>query len=146
MKLKSPSDTLINSKLSSDDIAKAMKLSSGALLRNKVNPNNTVNHLTLFEASQLIRITGDHSIIHELCQQNNLIAIPFVHDTTPSDIDLIDGMAQSWAANGLLGQTIASAIADGRIDTVEVAAVSKAIYALSATLHALRSRMSEMAE
>lgn len=39
---------------------------SAAVLRNKVNPNNSTHHLTLVEASEVMGVTGDYRILHAL--------------------------------------------------------------------------------
>lgn len=146
MKLLSPHETLLNSRMSSDDIAKAMQLSSGALLRNKLNPNNTINRLSLEEAVELMLVTGDNRIAHDICQRLGLVAIPITLDHITADCDIIDGMAKAWQSSGEVGKNIHQAIADGDITQAEIDKVTTSIHAMVADLFNIRQRMIEMKE
>jgi hypothetical protein len=42
---------------------------SAALLRSKVNPNNTTHHLTLVEAGEIMSVTDDHQILHAMAAE-----------------------------------------------------------------------------
>lgn len=146
MKLLSPHETLLNSRMSSDDIAKAMQLSSGSLLRNKLNPNNTINRLSLEEAVQLMQVTGDNRIVHDICQRLGLVAIPLTLNHITADCDIIDGMAKAWQSSGDVGKNIHQAIADGDITQSEIDQVTTAIHVLIRDLFNIRQRMIEMKE
>lgn len=43
---------------------------SGAVLRNKINPNNGKNHLTLAEANEIMDLTGDHRILMAMAAEH----------------------------------------------------------------------------
>ena len=53
----------------SESLAPRMGMSA-AVLRNKVNPGNDRNHLSLSEADRLMRVTGDHRILQALADQH----------------------------------------------------------------------------
>jgi len=85
---------------------------SAAVLRNKVNPNNTTHHLTLAEASEVMGVTGDDRILHALAAEHGYTLQRF--DAPEHGTVLIAFMAAS-SLKGKLAALIAEALADGRI-------------------------------
>lgn len=109
---------------------------SAAILRNKVNPNNTTHHLTLAETSELLGVTDDHRILHALAAEHGYT---LQRTDAPASGSLIQGMLAAAAGQGDLAHLIAEAMDDGRITPNEVSAIEKACTALQHVLATVAS-------
>lgn len=96
---------------------------SPAILRNKVNPNNTTHHLTVAEADELMGLTGDHRILHALAAEHGYT---LQRSDAPDAGSLIQGMLAAAAGQGDLAHIVQEAMADGRITPNEVIAIERA--------------------
>jgi hypothetical protein len=85
---------------------------SAAVLRNKVNPNNTTHHLTLVEASEVMGVTGDDRILHALAAQHGYT---LQRIEAPGQDSVVTALLAAAALKGKLASLVAEAIADGRI-------------------------------
>ncbi|MGL0786562.1 phage regulatory CII family protein [Xanthomonas translucens] len=85
---------------------------SAAVLRNKVNPNNTTHHLTLAEASEVMGVTGDDRILHALAAQHGYT---LQRVDTPTTGSLLTALLSASSAKGKLAEIINEALTDGRI-------------------------------
>ena len=52
-----------------ESLAPRIGMSAG-ILRNKVNANNTTNHLSLAEANRIMSVTGDFRILQAMAQEH----------------------------------------------------------------------------
>lgn len=104
---------------------------SPAVLRNKVNPNNTTHHLTLAEADAIMGVSDDHRMLHALAAE---------HGYTLQRIDAADAgsvigsMLAAAAAKGDLAGVIAASLEDNRITPNEAADIARACAAVQAAI------------
>lgn len=112
---------------------------SAAVLRNKVNPSNDRNHLSLAEADRLMRVTGDHRILHALADMHGYV----LHHAEEHDGagTVLEGVLAFNAAGGKLNRAIRDAMADGLITEREMKLIEKCSAAEHAALIALIHRL-----
>lgn len=94
---------------------------SAAVLRNKVNPNNTTHHLTLAEASEVMGVTGNDSILHALAAQHGYT---LCQTEAPQSGTLIGSLLAASGVKGDLAEVIAKAMEDYRITPNEASAIA----------------------
>lgn len=104
---------------------------SPAVLRNKVNPNNSTHHLTLAEASLMLGVSGDHRILHALAAEHGYTLQPI---DAPAAGSIMTAMLAASAAKGDLAGVLAAAMADNRITPNEAAAIARACAAVQAAI------------
>ena len=116
---------------------------SGAVLRNKVNPGNDRNHLTLAEADRMMRVTGDHRILQALADEHGYV----LHqaDAKKESGSVLEGVLAFHAAGGELHMAIHDAMADGLITEREMSLIEKCSAAEHAALIALLQRLHAVA-
>lgn len=91
---------------------------SAAVLRNKVNPNNTTHHLTLAEANEIMGVTGDDRMLHELAAQHGYVLSRIDHGAP--DASVMGAMLVSSAKQGAFFQELQAALSDGLITENEM--------------------------
>jgi prepilin-type processing-associated H-X9-DG protein len=126
-----------------------MGLSSGALLRNKVNLNRTPdnrNVLSLAEAVRMTDLTGDKRIVEAWARQLGMILIEMPTPENCADADVIELMAQTWETNGDIGREVNATFADGRVEQDEVRRVRDRVWTHIRMLFGLVGRIEGMAE
>lgn len=96
---------------------------SAAVLRNKVNPNNTTHHLTLVEASEVMGVTGDDRILHALAAQHGYT---LQRIEVPQAGSLVGALIDAGEIKGKLCQIIGDALDDGRITQNEALCIASA--------------------
>lgn len=94
---------------------------SPAVLRNKVNPNNTTHHLTLAEADELMAKTGDHRILHALNAKHGFAAVEIGEKADDGAATLLHAVLHANAAEGCFDARLDAALKDGRISPRELA-------------------------
>jgi len=94
---------------------------SAAVLRNKVNPNNTTHHLTLAEASEIMDVTGDDRILHALAAEHGYT---LERADAPTSGSLICALLGAASLKGKLSALVAEVMTDGRITPNEAKAVA----------------------
>lgn len=119
---------------------------SGAVLRNKVNPNNTTHHLTLAEAVRMSQITGDSRIVQTWAQELGFVVIEIPAVESCADGEVIELMARTWETNGEIGREVNRTFADGKVEAHEVSKIKDRIFAHMSTLFGLFGRIKGMAE
>ena len=102
---------------------------SAAVLRNKVNPNNTTHHLTLAEAIRLQGISGDHRIAHAMA---GALVYTLAPVEGPDAGTLITALLTAAAGQGDLAKVVSEALDDGRITPNEAGAIAKACATVQA--------------
>jgi hypothetical protein len=115
---------------------------SAAVLRNKVNPNNSTHHLTLAEASEVMGVTGDDSILHALASQHGYT---LSRTEVPESGSLIGSLLAASGAKGDLAEVIADAMKDHRITPNEAAAIAHHCTTLQAIFAQLSQHASAAA-
>lgn len=107
---------------------------NGQVLSNKVNPNNATHHLRLDEAAQLSEITGNPVVLFALAEQLGFVCMPamFSVSAAASPILALSGLI---SAHGDVGEAIALALSDGRIDLSELNDIEDAVLGNIEHLH-----------
>lgn len=90
---------------------------SPAVLRNKVNPNNTTHHLTLQEASEIVGVTGDHRILHALAAEHDYI---LARTDAGEGGNVLSLMLSASARKGEFAQLLHDSLKDGHITEREM--------------------------
>jgi hypothetical protein len=121
-----------------ESLAPRVGLSAG-ILRNKVNPNCTTNHLSLAEANRLMAVTGDHTILQALAQEHGYTLHMVVE--APDATTIVNRILALGVAEGKFSQTIHDALADGIISSNEMNAIGAAGHATQAALIGLINRL-----
>lgn len=119
---------------------------SAAVLRNKVNPNNTTHHLTLAEADRIVRMTGDARILAAFAHGNGYLLVKAPESCGESDISVLEQVAGLMVAHGTFGREVYDALADGGVDQQEVARVTAAGRVVMEAVASVAGRLSGMAE
>lgn len=96
---------------------------SAAVLRNKVNPNNTTHHLTLAEASEIMGVTGDDRILHAMAAEHGYTLQKMQADSMAS---VMGAMLENAAKQGAFAQALQDSLSDGLISENEMKAISSA--------------------
>lgn len=116
---------------------------SAAVLRNKVNPNNTTHHLTLVEADEIMSITGDHRMLHDLAA---------AHGYTLQRVDapgvggsVLGLLLATNASKGEFAQVLHDALADGLITENEMRVIADAGTSVQGAMVVLLARLRSMA-
>lgn len=116
---------------------------SGAVLRNKVNPNNPRNMLTLAEADRMMRVTGDFRILQALAGEHDFT----LGRSGPVDDECTIGTLSLDAASALgnLAQIIRKALNDGVISEREMLEIEAAGLISQRTVILLVQKLHAMA-
>lgn len=104
---------------------------SAAVLRNKVNPNNTTHHLTVSEADAIMGVTGDDRMLHALAAHHGytLQAID-----APSSGSIMTAMLAAAIAKGDLAEVLVHSMSDNRITPNEASDIARACAAVQAAV------------
>jgi len=120
---------------------------SPAVLRNKVNPNNDTHHLTFAEAQKISALTADHRMLQAWARAEGYLLVKAPDSCkTESDMSVLEQMAGLMVANGAFGQEVYNALADGRVDHLEVGRVEQAGRSVMTAVAEVKQRLEGMAE
>lgn len=97
---------------------------SAAVLRNKVNPNNTTHHLTVAEADAIMGVTGDHRMLQALAGQHGYVLTAV--DLGADAGDMLQTLLHSNSAEGEFDRVLGEALADNLITPNELKAINEA--------------------
>lgn len=93
---------------------------SGAMLRNKVNPNNDTHKLTLVEAVRMTDAADDERILSAWASQRNSVLVRLPEPTEqPDNEELLNLFMRLTAEFGALAQRHQEATEDGEVDDQE---------------------------
>ena len=101
---------------------------SGAVLRNKANPNQSSNKPMLSEADLMMGVTGDYLILHTLAANHGHVCHKIDGSKDHGDLAILDLITGLMSSHGNVGQAITETLADGRVDPHEVQRVKAAAY------------------
>lgn len=119
---------------------------SGAILRNKANPNASGNTPGLFETDRIVGLTGDYRVLHAFAANHSFVCVKVEKAESASDMGVLELMTKYWSANGEVGTEIMKALEDGRITKDELELVHAAIKRTERDLEQVFARLSGMAE
>ena len=100
------------------------------VLNSKVNPNTTTHHLSLAEAVKLIVLTGDKRILHAIAMETGDVVVEGAGELQACDMAVLESMTAVFAGAGLVGASVHTALADGRVTRKEYVAIERKAYAL----------------
>lgn len=107
---------------------------SGAVLRNKVNPNNDRNTLTLAEADQVMGISGDYRILQALAANHGFVMQRADSVPKHGDGSIVASILALSMREGALSEAVSNALADGRISPREKRDIEAACHALQSAV------------
>ena len=121
---------------------------SAAVLRNKVNPNNTTHHLSLREAQKLTAITNDARLLKAFAQDSGRVVLdaPTNDDSMASDMAVLELVAAVGGTQGDLFTEIYRALADGQLTAVEFERIKAAGGTAQGRIAALMRRFEGMVD
>lgn len=118
-----------------------------AVLRNKVNPNNTTHHLTLAEAVRICRMTADFRILTAWAHEAGYLLVKAPsHCQAESDMSVLEQLVGFMVASGVYGQEIHKALADGGVDRKELTRIREAGAGVMTAVGELNTRLEGMAD
>ena len=104
---------------------------SAAVLRNKVNTNNSTHHLSLAEANEIMGVTGDDRILHALAAANGYT---LQRNEAPTTRSIICALLAASGAKGDLAELVAEALADQNITQNEASRIGQQCAKIQALL------------
>lgn len=118
---------------------------SPTILRNKANPNNPANVVTIDDVDRVMELTGDYSVLHALARQHGFVCTK-IDEQPASDMAVLESVTDIWQSLGQVGTQVHTALADGRIDRHEVQSIEKAIFISIRPMMELLARLNGMAQ
>lgn len=113
---------------------------SGAVLRNKVNPNNATHKLSWEEASEIMGLTGDHRMLIALAAEHGY----GLHRLDAADAScLTSTILATSASKGQFAEALHRALEDGLITDNEFANLQTAAASIQSWLISLMSQLRE---
>lgn len=99
---------------------------SAAVLRNKVNPNNSTHHLTFAEAQRVAAFTNDFRMLLAWAHAEGFLLVKAPNGATECDMSVLEKVASFMFASGMFGKEIHESLADGAVDQDEMVRVTRA--------------------
>jgi hypothetical protein len=115
---------------------------SPAVLRNKVNPNNTTHHLTIVEADEVMSVTGDCRMLHVLAGNHGYVLVEAASKAEQGE-SLLQSILQANAIEGDLDRKLDEILADGKVTPNELREFTDAVIAQQASTTRLLSRVAQ---
>lgn len=129
-----------------DSLAPRIGVSSGQMLRNKVNPSQEQNHLSLAEAARIVGITGDKSIPDAFACMVGCVLIPLVEFSEVSDMALLETYTKLMKELGDFSQEFHQTLSDGRITQSEIGRLDQHMREFQAAGAELLNRARQLVE
>lgn len=118
---------------------------SAAVLRNKVNPNNTTHHLTLAEAQRIAAMTGDHRMLQAWAHAEGYLLVKApAAGAESSDAAVLEQVASMLMDQGQFAASINAALADGDVNQAEMQEITAAAQKFMTSIVNIKQRMSGM--
>jgi len=120
---------------------------SAAVLRNKADPKKDSNKPLLRDADAVSGLTGDYRILQALAHKHGFLLVKAPHGAMEScDMAVLEEVVGLSVANGQYMVTIQTALADGKVDRMELAKINEAKRMLQTKAESLSLRIEGMAE
>lgn len=117
---------------------------SAAVLRNKANVLSTTNKPTLDDVDNIIGLTGDAGVLHALAANHGYVCVKVEDGVSASDMAVLEIVTQIWTCQGDVGAEVNRALADGRLDPREMAAIKEAVYRTSQAMQQMVVRLEHL--
>lgn len=116
------------------------------ILRNQLVGNER-HSLGLDRAEEIVDLCDSDELAHAAARQRGGVFVKLPADGTPaSDMAVLELVTHVWRANGDVGRAVDEALADGRVEQGELAAIKAAIYRVQQTMVSMLGRLEGMAE
>lgn len=113
---------------------------SGAMLRNKVNPNNDTHKLTLVEAVRMTDAADDERILHAWASSRNSVLVRLPEPTEqPDNEELLSLFMRLTTEFGALAQRHQEVTEDGEVDDREKADLKRLGNQIHQTVQQIQS-------
>jgi hypothetical protein len=120
---------------------------SAAVLRNKVNPNNSTHHLTLAEAVRIADLAADYRMLKAWAHEAGFLLVKAPKNARDSsDMAVLEQVAGLMVANGAFGKEIYDALSDGAVSTAEVERIDQAGQGVMTSVAEIKQRIRGMAQ
>lgn len=129
-----------------DSLAPRAGISSGQMLRNKVNPNQEGHHLSLAEAGRIVGITQDRRIPDAFAGLVGCVLINVAEFNGISDMALLETYTKLMSELGDFSQEFHKALSDGRITSKEIAKLEQQMREFQSAGAELINRAKQLAE
>jgi hypothetical protein len=129
-----------------DSLAPRAGISSGQMLRNKVNPNQEGHHLSLAEAGRIVGITQDRRIPDAFAGLVGCLLINVAEFNGVSDMALLETYTKLMKELGDFSKEFHKALSDGRITSKEIAKLEQQMREFQSAGAELLSRAKQLAE
>ncbi len=118
---------------------------SAAVLRNKVNPNNSTHHLTFSEAQRITAMTGDHRMLQAWAHAEGYLLVKApAAGADSSDAAVLEQVASMLMDQGQFAASINAALADGDVNQAEMQEIAAAARKFMTSIVNIKQRMSGM--
>lgn len=115
------------------------------ILRNQVS-GNLRHNLSIATAESIVDLCNSDELAHAAAQQRGGVFIKLPEDGVhASDLAVLELVTQVWRANGDVGLAVDETLADGKVESAEIAKVRKAIYRTQQAMSAMLHRLEDMA-
>ncbi len=118
---------------------------SPTILRNKANPNNNVNVITIDDIERVMSLTGDYSVLFSLAESAGFVMTK-LEEQPASDMGVLENVTDIWQRLGDVATEVHKTLEDGRVEEHEVKAVRRSVFKAFRPMLQLIERLSGMAE
>jgi|SRR5690606_6639188 len=120
---------------------------SAAVLRNKVNPNNSTHHLTFAEAQRVAAFTNDFRMLQAWAHAEGFLLVKApVGAVDSSDMAVLEQVAAMMVAQGHFANEIHTALADGVVTKDEMQSIEGAGKAFMSSVASIKERVRGMVD
>lgn len=129
----------------SESLAPRLNMSA-AVLRNKVNLNNTSHHLTLREAMRVMGVTDDHRILFAECEELGYMPPMRRVEFNVSDAALLETYTRLMSELGEFSREFHLALSDGKITSKEIVRLREEMREFQAAGEELLNRAEQLVD
>jgi hypothetical protein len=127
-------------------IALAARLGmSATILRNKANPNNEANVVTIDDIERVMSLTEDYSVLHALAESHGFV-LTKLEEQPASDMGVLENVTCIWQRLGDVANEVHMTLEDGRVEQHEVERVRAAVFKAFRPMMQLIERLNGMSE
>lgn len=115
---------------------------SAAVLRSKVNPNNTTHHLSFAEARRISGMTDDYRMLKAWANEAGFLLVKAPEGAADSsDMAILEQVAVMMVAQGSFAHEIHKALADGEVTQEEMLVIESLSKAYMSCVASIKTRM-----
>jgi hypothetical protein len=118
---------------------------SATILRNKANPNNDVNVVTIDDIERVMALTEDYSVLHALAEAHGFV-LTRLEEQPASDMGVLENVTSIWQRLGDVANEVHNTLEDGRVEPHEVEHVRAAVFKAFRPMLQLIERLDGMSE